>query len=252
MADRPAVVAHRGASAYAPENTLAAFERSLALGIADLEFDVRATRDGVPVVIHDQMVDRTTDGAGPVSELTLAELKRLDAGSWFRSEFAGEQVPTLEEVFALLRDRAYFNVEIKDAGRGLEAKALALMTRYGVRGRSSARSFDVSVVEEFAPVAEGGFPSFWLVDRLDARTVDRAVSLGANGVSAHVDGLTVEGVRQARAARFTIGAWGVSSAADIGTCLAFGVDQFTHDRPDEAVAVLERLLGASALRGAQP
>jgi len=97
-AKRPVILGHRGVLTYAPENTLAAFGLCMIAGV-DIELDVYSTKDGQVVVIHDPTVDRTTDGKGPVSDLTLDQIKRLDAGSWFHPDFAGERVPTLNEVF---------------------------------------------------------------------------------------------------------------------------------------------------------
>src|SRR5690348_16428729 len=95
----PIVFAHRGASAYAPENTLAAFELALEQGAAAIEFDVKLSADGHIVVIHDRTVERTSDGSGRVNRLPLAALQKLDAGSWFSAEFRGAKIPTLDEVF---------------------------------------------------------------------------------------------------------------------------------------------------------
>ena len=109
---QPVIFAHRGASAHAPENTLASFELALAQRADAIELDVKLSADGQVVVIHDPSVDRTTDGKGKVKDLTLAELKALDAGSFFSQEFAGEKIPTLEEVFETLGNRTFINVEL--------------------------------------------------------------------------------------------------------------------------------------------
>jgi glycerophosphoryl diester phosphodiesterase len=107
-------VAHRGASAAAPENTIPAYRAALRAGITRLDLDVRFTRTGIPVVMHDSTVDRTTDGTGRVSGMTLAELRSLDAGSWFSPEFAGVKVPTLRQALAFGRTRgATFQLELK-------------------------------------------------------------------------------------------------------------------------------------------
>jgi glycerophosphoryl diester phosphodiesterase len=121
------IIAHRGASAQAPENTLAAFERALALGVECMELDVRLTGDGVPVVIHDEDLRRTTDGKGRVAERALAEIRRLSAGEWFGARFREERVPTLEEVYRLVGGRAELNVEIKGKGDGSRETALAAL-----------------------------------------------------------------------------------------------------------------------------
>ncbi|HIJ73734.1 MAG TPA: hypothetical protein HPP83_06500 [Candidatus Hydrogenedentes bacterium] len=110
------VVAHRGASAYAPENTMAAFRLALEMNADAFELDVRLTKDGELVVIHDPVLERTTDGAGPVAMHTLAALKCLDAGSWKGTDFAGERVPTLAEALAFAKDTIGVYIEIKDCG----------------------------------------------------------------------------------------------------------------------------------------
>lgn len=107
------VLAHRGASAYAPENTMAAFEMALEMGADAIELDVQMSRDGYLVVVHDPVLERTTDGQGFVKDYTLKELQRLDAGAWFNERFRGERIPTLADVFELVRGKALLNVEFK-------------------------------------------------------------------------------------------------------------------------------------------
>ena len=108
----PAIIAHRGASAYAPENTLASFELALRQEADAIELDAKLTADGHIVVIHDQTVDRTTEGTGAVREMTLSELRKLDAGSHFDIAFQGEPIPTLEEVLKAVGQLTYVNIEL--------------------------------------------------------------------------------------------------------------------------------------------
>ncbi len=96
--ERPIIFAHRGASISAPENTLSAFELAVKLGARAIELDAMLSSDGIPVVIHDHTLERTTNGRGFVSDFTCAELMKLDAGAWFSEEFTGERIPTLEQV----------------------------------------------------------------------------------------------------------------------------------------------------------
>ena len=110
----PFISAHRGYSAVAPENTLAALEAALAAGAHVAEIDVKLTRDGQLVLMHDATLERTTDGRGPVSALTLAEIRTLDAGSWFDRKFAGTRVPSLDEVLAWSRGQLGILVEMKN------------------------------------------------------------------------------------------------------------------------------------------
>jgi len=113
----PVVFAHRGASKFAPENTIASFRSALEMGALALELDITLSKDGEVVVIHDDTVDRTTDGKGAVADLNLAEIKEMDAGSWFSTQFVGEKIPTLQEVFAFVQDKALINIELKNAGK---------------------------------------------------------------------------------------------------------------------------------------
>jgi glycerophosphoryl diester phosphodiesterase len=130
----PTPIAHRGLFRDAPENTPAAFGACLDLGLG-FELDVRRTKDGVLVVLHDETVDRTTDGTGKVTDLTLAELKKLDAGHKFDPAYAGQRVPTLDEVFALLRARESavpVAVDLKADDPTYEADVVALANRHKV------------------------------------------------------------------------------------------------------------------------
>lgn len=145
----PLIIAHRGDSAHCPENTLASFAAALELGAELVECDVQLTRDGQVVVIHDGTVDRTTDGAGAVRSLTLAEVRALSAGypARFGDRFAGERVSTLAEVLAFVRERARLLIEIKpdsvgeDEEEGIEARAVAEVLRAGMREDVAFLSF---------------------------------------------------------------------------------------------------------------
>ena len=129
----PILLAHRGLVQHAPENTLPSFAAAIELGLS-IELDVYQTRDENLVVIHDRTVDRTTNGTGEVNEMTLAEIRRLDAGSWFDPRFAGEKVPTLEEVFKLIRERQRTLVTIalnmKVISPGIEKRIVRLVEKY--------------------------------------------------------------------------------------------------------------------------
>lgn len=152
--------AHRGASAAAPENTLAAFRLAETVGADGIELDVHLSRDGVPVVIHDETVDRTSSGRGPVRRLTRTALRRLDAGSWFSPAFAGEPIPDLRETLDWAGDRLRLNIEIKSAGAG-EA-VLALLSDFP-EARVLVSSFDHRLLENLR-LAAPDLPLGFLVD----------------------------------------------------------------------------------------
>lgn len=124
----PKVIGHRGAKAYAPENTLESIETAASLGVAWVELDVKLTRDNVPIIFHDETLERTTNGSGAVAQIDYEDIRQLEAGSWFADGFAGIKIPTLEEaVDVLLRHNLGLNLEIKPCpGREKETAEIAL------------------------------------------------------------------------------------------------------------------------------
>lgn len=142
---RPTIFAHRGASVYAPENTLAAFQMAVQQGADAVELDAKLTADGHVVVIHDQTVERTTGSKGRVGELTLDELRRLDAGSFFDIAFEGEPIPTLEEVFEAIGRQIYINIELTNYASvtdSLPEKVAALVHKHRMEKRVLFSSFN--------------------------------------------------------------------------------------------------------------
>jgi glycerophosphoryl diester phosphodiesterase len=213
--DRPTPIAHRGLLRHAPENTLAAFGACLDLGLG-FELDVRRTRDGALVVLHDETVDRTTDGKGRVADLTLAELRRIDAGRWFDPAFAGQQVPTLAEVFALLRDRGTavsVAVDLKVEDPTYEADIVALANEARVlprllfigraidrpevrkRLRAADRSAQTCVLAQTAkdlPAALADADSGWVYARF-VPTAEEAAAVRTAGKKLFLSGPPVNG-----------------------------------------------------------
>ncbi len=131
MFKRITLVAHRGYSSQAPENTQAALMMAIDQGYKDIEFDVQLTKDGVPVIIHDTTVDRTTNGKGALTDYTYDELKQLDAGSWFNPHYAGQTVPSLLEVLESLKGKARLHIELKKDYPDLPAKVAELLQTTG-------------------------------------------------------------------------------------------------------------------------
>jgi glycerophosphoryl diester phosphodiesterase len=141
---RPTVIAHRGDKAYAPENTLASFNQAAEKGADAIEFDVKLTSDGKAVILHDQTVDRTTNGRGDISRLSLAEARKLDASIQFPGRFPGEKIPTLEEVFESVGRKLYMNVELTNystPGDSLVPIVVELVKKHGLQGRVLFSSF---------------------------------------------------------------------------------------------------------------
>lgn len=146
------IMAHRGWSSRAPENTLAAIKLALREDwIHSIEIDVQLSKDGTPVVIHDFRVNRTTNGQGYVKEMTLVQLRQLDAGSWFGETYRGEKIPTLVEVLKLCKGKKRLNIELKTAGdmyEKLAEKVVALIERFQMEKEVIVTSFDHVKVKE--------------------------------------------------------------------------------------------------------
>ena len=125
-------IAHRGASGYAPENTLAAFDKAVEMQADYIEIDVQLSKDDLPVVIHDDTLDRTTNGTGNISAYTLQELKSLDAGSWFDKKYAGEKIPSLNEVLEMYGEKINILIELKspELYPGVEEKVAEALAKY--------------------------------------------------------------------------------------------------------------------------
>jgi glycerophosphoryl diester phosphodiesterase len=147
------VIAHRGSSGAAPENTLTAFRRAMEVGSDMLELDVHLSKDGQVVVIHDDTIDRTTNRKGKVANYTLDELKQLDVGTWFGSQFSGEKIPALREVLDLARGRILVNIELKEGDHGqytildLADRTIQEVERAGMLEQVLFSSFDPTALE---------------------------------------------------------------------------------------------------------
>jgi glycerophosphoryl diester phosphodiesterase len=159
----PIIFAHRGSSAHAPENTIAAFELAVRQEAEAIELDTKLTKDGEVVVIHDLTVDRTTDGTGRVADLTLSALRELDAGSHFDVAFKGEPIPTLEEVLETIGKRAFTNIELTNydiPSAPLPEKVAAIVHRFGMTNHTLFSSFHPMIlrrIQRLMPKVPVGF-----------------------------------------------------------------------------------------------
>jgi len=241
---RVLTIAHRGASADAPENTLRAFEAALAAGADALELDVHMAADGALVVIHDATLARTTSGQGVVGALTLADLRRLDAGAWFGPAFAGTSIPTLAEVVAFARGRARLFVEIKggsDLYPGIESAVIRCLKEGGVLREAVVMSFDhpaLLAVRSASPEVE-------TAALLEGRPVDPvgvAAAARAGGLALEHQLITARERALTAAAGLWLYAWTVDEEARMRRLVDLGVDGIITNQPRH----LRRLLGDSA------
>ncbi len=185
------VIAHRGASGNAPENTMAAFKKAVALGANFIETDLQLSRDARFVAIHDATVNRTTNGQGTVHDMTLTELRRLDAGSWFGSEFAGERIPTLEEILAFSRKNdVVFYLEIKPGGSwGGDHALIGALRESGEIPRAVVISFDAAIVLSLRKI-EPTLMTGLLYDGQIENPLEKAVAIGARQLAVRGDLVT--------------------------------------------------------------
>lgn len=231
------VIAHRGASSYAPENTLEAFDLALRMGARHIELDVHLSADGHIVVIHDDTVDRTTNGAGLVASQTLAALRELDAGSWFKPEFAGQRVPTLVEVLERYAGRAHLHVEIKGRTPSLSERTVDAIRSRGMGSIVTMTSFQKARLEEIracAPELSTG----WLVAETTGAVIAEARALGLNQVCPKAPTVTPELVRRLHAEGFVVRAWGVVTELLMEQVVQAGADGMTVNFPDKLVEYL--------------
>jgi glycerophosphoryl diester phosphodiesterase len=231
------VIAHRGASTYAPENTFAAFDLALQMGARDLELDVQMSCDGHLVVIHDDQLDRTTDGNGAVAAHTLAELQALDAGAWFGASCAGQRIPTLEALLARYRGRAHLHVEIKGKTAGLSERTADLIRRCGWTREVTMTSFQLDKLEALRVYAPE-LPAGWLLRQIDDAVIDRARALGLAQLCPKADIVTPQLVERLRTAGFGVRAWGVTNEDLMRSMVEAGVDGMTVNFPDKLLAFL--------------
>ena len=229
MATRPIVLGHRGWRAAYPENTLAGIAAAIELGCEAVEFDLHLTADGRIVVIHDEDADRTTDGAGSVQQMTLAEVQRLDAGSWLGERFAGARVPTLEELLAIVPPHVELYAEVKD---GRPAMVEALLPMVAPRGEAAVvHSFGRAFLDTFraaAPLMRMGL--LGNVTKLDM--LAEARRLGSQGIHPCVEGLSREAVAAWQAEGFTVMVWTARDEAECREALALAPDAIGTDCPD--------------------
>lgn len=243
---RTLVFGHRGASAYAPMNTLPAFELAAQQGADGIELDVHRSSDGHAVIVHDFTVDATTDGSGPVAEKTLAELKALDAGSWFGDAFKGVRIPTLDEVFEAVGQRLLVNVEIKSQTPetdGVEQVVAEVIARHSMQRRVIVSSFNPLTLQRFRAAMPEVPIGFLHAPGIPVDTEALMTRLGLAHEARHPYHELIDAAYMdwARASGYRVNTWTVNDSARARVLGALGVDAIITDRPDEIVSALREV-----------
>jgi glycerophosphoryl diester phosphodiesterase len=239
---QPVIFAHRGASAHAPENTLAAFELALEQKADAIELDVKLSADGRAVVIHDSTLNRTTGTHGRVKDLSLAELQSLDAGSFFSERYGGEKIPTLEDVFEAVGKRTVINVELTNYTTPrdqLVETVCMLVKKFGLQKHVLFSSFfasNLSKARAYLPEVPRGLLAF------DGWLGAWARSFGFNfgryqALHPYLKDVTPQQVQRVHRLNRRIHVWTVNAAEDMRRLFHWGVDAIFTDDPQLAVQV---------------
>jgi len=244
MRDRVLNFAHRGASHGAPQNTLAAFRLAREMGADGVELDVQASKDGEAVVIHDFTVDATTDGQGRVADKTLAELRELDAGSWFNAQFAGQRIPTLQEVIVEVGHQLLLNIELKVKGvspAGLVAEVVRLIEDHNLVHQAIVSSFNpfaLRRVKRLNPRINTGLLYYFDLPANPFRTL---LLLLTDPDALHPEKhlVTQEYMTWAKERGYRVNVWTADEPAEMERLIALGVDGIITNRPDMLRKVLK-------------
>ena len=254
--DRPMVIAHQGGEGLRPSNTLIAFENAVALGVDVLEMDVHSTADGALVLIHDDTVDRTTDGTGRVNDFTLAELQQLDAGEYWTADDGattpyrgqGVRIPTLDEVLTAF-PQMKFNIEIKQVEPSITASLCEALRAHDLTDRTLVASFHPTAMNEFraacpevaSSMVEDEIRPFFILNTIFLGALysppGAAFQVPEYSGSLHV--LTPRFVRGAHGNNVAVHPWTIDDPADMARFLDMGVDGIITDRPDLMIEVIK-------------
>ena len=239
-------IAHRGFSGRYPENTMLAFEKALEAGAEGIEFDVHLTKDGQLVIIHDELLDRTTDGTGLVAERTLEELRQLDASAEYKGVYGVNRIPTLEEYYRLIQGRdCYTNIELKTGViwyPGIEEKVLEVIDGFGRRKDtviSSFNHFSILRMKELAPDLVCGFLE-------ESRIIGPAAYCTKHGVECWHPlcyDMTEDVVKELKDAGIQINAWTVNRREDMVDMLEKEIDGVITNFPDLFLEVRREFTG---------
>ncbi len=238
-------IAHRGASGHAPENTMASFRLAVDMGGKFIETDLQLTRDAKIVAMHDPTVDRTTNGRGRISKMSLVELRGLDAGVKFLSvdgkSYKGERVPTLDEILEFAKTaNLTFYLELKETqGWGFEQSLVGALRRAEALNRVVIISFDAKVLEtvhRIEPALTIGF----LCEKPTLQLIEKAEAIGAKQFLPRADRITPELIAAAHRANLLAVAWTVNEIEDMRAVIALGADGIISDYPDRMNQLAEK------------
>ena len=233
----PKIIGHRGTAAYAPENTLEGIHTAADMDVEWVELDVKLTKDHVPIIFHDDTLERTTNGSGPVAEKTLEELRELECGSWFADSFAGIKIPTLEDALEVLIDRDLgLNLEIKPCpGRERETAEIALdilSQFWDDHDKLLISSFQHVCLEAAFDMAQDWHRGFLLPEEWPENWQEMAQFLKVSSINLNGNTVTRDDVQNVMELGLPILAYTVNDPDQARNLQSWGVDGFFSDAPD--------------------
>ena len=246
---RALLIGHRGAPSLAPENTIASFRAALDAGCDAVELDVHQSHDGALIVMHDESLQRTASVDRLIADMTLEELKRLDAGSWFSPSFKGEPIPTLEEALSFITPSALAVIEIKhgsDFYRGIEEHVLSLLTRHERwMERSVLISFDPTVLEKLK--SNRHVRTGLLIADAAEEYMELLRECHADALFPKWEKLTANAVRSLHSSGYSVHPWVLDTVEDARKVLSLSPESISSNRP-EVLGPLLGVMGSSAAR----
>jgi len=240
---KPYILAHRGDSGSAPENTLASFKKAVDKGADGVELDVHLTADGVPIVIHDETVNRTTQERGRVAEFLLREITKIDAGTYYSSDFSHEKIPSLKEVLEVVSGMKVINIELKNNREnypGIEQKVIKLTKEMGVFSKiifSSFNHYSMIKVKEISPDAKiGVLYKAWLFEPWKY-----GKRMGINNIHPHYRAVNKDIINKCKDHGISVNVYGTNDKDRIEHLIRSGVDMIICDFPAEALEIRRRV-----------
>lgn len=248
----PLIIAHGGFAGHYPNNTLPAINAAIAVRVDYVEVDINLSKDGEVMVIHDETVDRTTNGEGQVRNLTVKQLKELDAGSWFEQKFAGTQIPTLEEILPLFENsqsRLCLEIKLHDDGQadeGIENRVVDLVKKHGLSDRIVMTSFSKDVLRRIKSL-EPGIPTSYDPSNQEYETCSArqlcllTLSCGSHILSCREKLIDEDFIVESRLLGVPIWAWTVNDTERMRYLVSLGVDAILTDHPDLLLSIYKSL-----------
>ncbi|MGO1652341.1 glycerophosphodiester phosphodiesterase [Senegalia sp. (in: firmicutes)] len=240
---KPIIYAHRGAKGYRPENTMAAFKLAMEMGADGIETDIHLSKDGYLVLIHDEKIDRTTTKKGYIKDMTLDQIKLLDAGSKFSEEFAGEEIPTLEELIILTKNtNIILNIEIKNNKMNyprIEEKLVELIKKYKIEERVIISSFNHNTIYKIKELDEN-LKTGILYSRNIKRPIRFAKNIRANALHPKHKRVDFKLMIKAKLMGLEINTFTINNTKQMNKMFKYRVDGIITDYPDKAIEFRKR------------